>query len=129
MSDVLNRAVEWIKYKNEDIDLDIKEAEGDYKQFLIGQESALNEFLSAIEAIIEGDKRKNFTEIKKDQDNKCEYCDKDNVEDDIRGSDGVVYNAAEDKYYLYIEHFRNERNWVEVNYCPECGVKLQMEDE
>lgn len=52
----------------------------------------------------------------------CDYCSKENAEENLRGSDGVVY--CKGKHYLYIEHFRNEIYRIEVNYCPECGVKL-----
>lgn len=56
----------------------------------------------------------------------CEYCDKGNTEDGLRGSDGIYYDVAEQKYYLYIEHFRNEKYYLEVNFCPECGLKLEF---
>jgi hypothetical protein len=54
----------------------------------------------------------------------CEYCDKDNTEESLRGSDGIVYNEKKDKFYIYIEHFLNEKNRIEVNFCPQCGIKL-----
>jgi hypothetical protein len=54
---------------------------------------------------------------------KCEYCEEGNTEDNSRGSDCVIYK--DNKYYLYIEHFRNEKYFIPINYCPECGVKLE----
>lgn len=44
----------------------------------------------------------------------------------LRGCDGVLYNSKTNNYYIYIEHFRNEKNRVEdIKYCPMCGVKLK----
>lgn len=54
----------------------------------------------------------------------CVYCHKDNIEENLRGSDGIVFDAETGKYSLYVEHFRNERHWIEVLYCPQCGRKL-----
>jgi hypothetical protein len=54
----------------------------------------------------------------------CEYCDKDNTKENLASSDGVIYDKNKGKHYLYIEHFRNEKYFIPVNYCPECGKKL-----
>lgn len=54
----------------------------------------------------------------------CEYCNEYNEEDSFQGCEGVYYNKREDAYYFVIEHFRNERNKVKINYCPMCGRKL-----
>jgi hypothetical protein len=54
----------------------------------------------------------------------CEYCDKSNTEEGLRGSDGIVYDAKKGKHYIYIEHFLNEKNRIEVEYCPMCGALL-----
>ncbi len=54
----------------------------------------------------------------------CEYCDKNNKEESLRGDDGVVYDEKESRHYLFIEHFYREVYRIEVNYCPECGRKL-----
>lgn len=54
----------------------------------------------------------------------CEYCNVENKEENLRGLDGIVYDGEENKYCLYIEHFRNEKYRIEVKYCPECGREL-----
>lgn len=54
----------------------------------------------------------------------CEYCNQDNKEEELRGSDGIVFDVKEGKYNLYVEHFRNEKHWIKVLYCPQCGRKL-----
>lgn len=54
----------------------------------------------------------------------CEYCDEKNKENDFEGSDGVYYDSKKEKHFLVIHHFRNERNRVEVEYCPQCGRKF-----
>ncbi len=53
----------------------------------------------------------------------CEYCCIVTKED-LRGSDGVIYDINKRKYILYAEHFRNERVYIEIDYCPKCGRKL-----
>ncbi|MFB5285159.1 helix-turn-helix domain-containing protein [Peribacillus sp. Hz7] len=55
----------------------------------------------------------------------CDYCDKSNTEENLRGDDGVFYDTGKGKYYLYIEHFHNEISRIEVAYCPKCGMKLE----
>ncbi|PLR99595.1 helix-turn-helix domain-containing protein [Bacillus sp. T33-2] len=55
----------------------------------------------------------------------CDYCDKNNTEESLKGDDGVFYDTNKGKHYLYIEHFRNEISRIEVNYCPKCGSKLK----
>lgn len=57
----------------------------------------------------------------------CEYCSETNTEDYISGGDGIVFNAREQVYNIYVEHFRNEKHWIPVNYCPQCGRKLQAD--
>jgi len=57
----------------------------------------------------------------------CEYCNEQNIEiseNAFQGSDGILFNKREEKYYLVIEHFRGERNKVEIKFCPMCGRKL-----
>jgi len=54
----------------------------------------------------------------------CEYCNKENHENSFRGDDGIYFDKKHNKHYLVIEHFRNERNKVEVDYCTKCGRKL-----
>jgi hypothetical protein len=54
----------------------------------------------------------------------CEYCNENNNADNLRGNDGVFYNNEDGRYYLYIEHFRNEIYMISVNYCPKCGLEL-----
>lgn len=51
----------------------------------------------------------------------CDYCDKDNTKENLRGSDGIFFDNKTKKHYLYIEHFRNESYEIEVKYCPKCG--------
>jgi hypothetical protein len=54
----------------------------------------------------------------------CEYCSKENTAESLRGDDGIYYDNKKEKHYLYIEHFRNEKYFIEVNFCPQCGEKL-----
>lgn len=56
----------------------------------------------------------------------CEYCDtKLNTENYLQGHDGICYNEKNKQYYIYAEHFRNERVFIlDVKYCPYCGRKL-----
>lgn len=54
----------------------------------------------------------------------CEYCLKGNSKENLRGTDGVVYDTDVKKHYLYIEHFNQEVYTIEVSFCPKCGVKL-----
>jgi hypothetical protein len=54
----------------------------------------------------------------------CEYCNEENTEDSLRGTDGI-FLSENGEYYLYIEHFLNEKTIIKVNYCPECGKKLK----
>jgi len=57
----------------------------------------------------------------------CDYCDEQYLgfeRTDFSGIDGIMYDKEESKYYLVIEHFKNEINSVEINYCPQCGKKL-----
>jgi hypothetical protein len=56
----------------------------------------------------------------------CDYCDKENTEESLRGSDGI-YHDENGEYYLYIEHFHNEKYFIKVDYCPKCGEKLIIE--
>jgi hypothetical protein len=55
----------------------------------------------------------------------CEYCHEDNTEESLRGDDGIYYNQDNGRYYLYVEHFLNEKYRIEVEYCPKCGKKLR----
>lgn len=55
----------------------------------------------------------------------CDYCSQDNTEESLEGGDGIMYDKEKDKHYLYIEHFRNEKYFIKVNYCPECGKQLK----
>lgn len=52
----------------------------------------------------------------------CDYCNKENNVEDLAGSDGIIFENG--KYYLFIEHFYNEKYMIEAAYCPRCGVKL-----
>lgn len=57
----------------------------------------------------------------------CDYCKEENIEISERafqGSDGIMYNKMDEKYYLVIEHFKGEINKVQIKCCPECGRKL-----
>lgn len=57
----------------------------------------------------------------------CDYCKEENIEvseSAFQGSDGIMYDKMKEQYYLVIEHFRNERNKVEVKFCPQCGRNL-----
>jgi len=56
----------------------------------------------------------------------CDYCNKDNTEEALRGSDGICYDEDKGGHYLYIEYFRNEIYRLDVNYCPKCGIKLKI---
>jgi hypothetical protein len=56
----------------------------------------------------------------------CDYCHEENSLENLSGLDGVLFDKEEGKHFLYIEHFRNEKYKIEVNYCPECGRKLQV---
>lgn len=56
---------------------------------------------------------------------RCDYCNVSTQEHHLQGADGVVYDAKNDSWYLFAEHFRNEK--VRINgmkYCPKCGRKL-----
>jgi hypothetical protein len=55
----------------------------------------------------------------------CDYCDKENTEELLAGSDGILFDKDNGEYYLYIEHFRNEKYFIVVKYCPKCGEKLK----
>lgn len=58
----------------------------------------------------------------------CIYCDKDYIEnktDVFSGGEGIYYDKQKDRYYIVIEHFRNEVNMTEIQYCFWCGRKLQ----
>lgn len=57
--------------------------------------------------------------------NLCEYCSPENKEENLRGSDGIVFDKASGKNLIYVEHFYGSRHWIEVNYCPQCGKNLQ----
>jgi hypothetical protein len=57
----------------------------------------------------------------------CDYCDKENTEESLSGSDGIFYDKNNHEHYLYIEHFRNEKYFIYVEYCPKCGEKLDKE--
>ena len=52
----------------------------------------------------------------------CEFCDTDNTEDALIGSEGIV--QGDNSFYLYLEWYRNEKYRVDVKYCPMCGRKL-----
>lgn len=55
----------------------------------------------------------------------CEYCDA--IENDFNafeGCEGIVLDNKTGKYYIVIEHFRNEINKAAINNCPWCGRKL-----
>lgn len=55
--------------------------------------------------------------------NKCEYCDKSNTVDKLRGDDGVI--EKDGKYHIFIEHYQSEVNLIEnIKYCPMCGREL-----
>ncbi|WP_405169406.1 hypothetical protein [Paenibacillus sp. FSL H3-0286] len=53
-----------------------------------------------------------------------EYCSEENKESDLCGSDGVVYDTENNNYYLFAEHFKDEKVRIDVKYCPECGTCL-----
>lgn len=38
----------------------------------------------------------------------CEYCSKDNTEENLRGDDGIIINKNKGTY-IFAEHCRNER--------------------
>lgn len=52
----------------------------------------------------------------------CVMCDPNNSPDNLHGSEGVIFK--DNKYYLHIEHFRNEVIQIEIKFCPTCGDKL-----
>lgn len=55
----------------------------------------------------------------------CEYCNTEiNTEDNLQGHDGICYDDKNGQYYIYAEHFRNERVFIDVKYCPQCGREL-----
>ncbi len=54
----------------------------------------------------------------------CNYCSKNNVRKDAEDGDCIVYSEKEKRYYLLAEHCRNEVIRIEVEYCPQCGQKL-----
>lgn len=56
----------------------------------------------------------------------CEFCDKNNKQENLRGSDGIFFNEKDLTYYLYAEYFRNEIYKIEVEYCPICGTHLSI---
>ena len=54
----------------------------------------------------------------------CEYCSKDNTEDNLRCDDGIIIDKNKE-VYIFAEHCRNERVRItNVKYCPMCGKKL-----
>jgi hypothetical protein len=55
----------------------------------------------------------------------CDYCDKENTEELLAGSDGILFDKDNGEHYLYIEHFLNEKYFIKVNYCPKCGRELK----
>lgn len=56
----------------------------------------------------------------------CSYCSEVNQEKDLEGTDGICFDEKTCTYYLYIEHFRYEKNRVtNIKYCPYCGRKLE----
>ena len=56
----------------------------------------------------------------------CEYCSKDNTENNLRGDDGIIIDKN-NKAYIFAEHFRNEHVRItNINYCPKCGKKLKL---
>lgn len=55
----------------------------------------------------------------------CEYCNKENTEESLSGSDGIFRDKNNGEYYLYIEHFANEKYFIKVDYCPKCGKNLE----
>ena len=55
----------------------------------------------------------------------CEYCD--NIESDFQafsGCEGIALDLITRKHNIVIEHYSNEINKTEINYCPWCGRKL-----
>lgn len=58
------------------------------------------------------------------KDTSC-ICEFDDTEDSFAGSEGVYHEKKDNKWYFVIEHFRNERDKAEINYCPYCGKKLE----
>lgn len=57
----------------------------------------------------------------------CEYCNKENKKELLRGDDGIYFDQMNNQHLLYIEHFRNEVYEIEVDYCPKCGKHLKYE--
>jgi hypothetical protein len=56
---------------------------------------------------------------------KCEYCN--NIENDFKafsGCEGIALDLTSGKHNIVIEHYNNEINKTEINYCPWCGRKL-----
>jgi len=55
----------------------------------------------------------------------CDYCNKENTEIGLSGSDGIIYDEKKNRYYLFIEHFKGECNRIyDPKYCLQCGEKL-----
>jgi ribA/ribD-fused uncharacterized protein len=58
----------------------------------------------------------------------CDYCNEEDIKNsdihDFAGCDGIYYSEKDDKYYLVIEHCKNEINRIEIKNCPKCGRKL-----
>ncbi|QJI52447.1 hypothetical protein [Psychrobacillus phage Perkons] len=51
----------------------------------------------------------------------CELCDKNNTEENLRGSEGIVYDPVRKIHYLFVEYFRGEKIRLEVKFCSHCG--------
>lgn len=56
----------------------------------------------------------------------CNYCDENSYECEVFRGDNVFYLDVEtsewDEYYDEIVHIR-----LDINYCPYCGRKLELE--
>lgn len=66
--------------------------------------------------------------VKQEKPEECSYCKEilpRERERELASSDGICFDREADVYYIYIEHFRNERNRLtEITHCPYCGRKL-----
>lgn len=54
----------------------------------------------------------------------CEYCEENNTYKDGIGDWTCYINDKDNKWHIYTEEFKDEYSDFEVNYCPNCGRKL-----
>jgi len=56
----------------------------------------------------------------------CEYCEENNTYKDGIGDWTCYINDRDNKWHIYTEEFKDEYSDFEVNFCPNCGRKLNI---